>query len=69
MNIDDKLKKLDEITKKLENDQASLNESLALFDEGAQIVKDCYKTLNETKGKIAVIKQDLDAFREENFEV
>ena len=55
-SLDEKLVELKTITEKLEKDETSLDESLVLFDKGVELAKDCYKVLNETKGKITVSK-------------
>jgi len=41
---------------------------LVLFDKGVALAKDCYKVLNETKGKISVLKKDLEVMKEEQFD-
>ena len=67
-SLDEKLVELKTITEKLEKDETSLDESLVLFDKGVELAKDCYKVLNETKGKITVLKQDLEVMKEEQFD-
>ena len=67
-NLDEKLVELKSITEKLEKDETSLDESLVLFDNGVELAKDCYKVLNETKGKITVLKKDLEVMKEEQFD-
>ena len=67
-NLDEKLVELKSITEKLEQDETGLDESLALFDKGVALAKDCYKVLNETKGKISVLKKDLEVMKEEQFD-
>lgn len=69
MNIDEKLKKLQEIADKLENNEVTLEESLKLFEEGNEIIKQLYSELNKAKGKVTILKQDLDKFKEEGLEV
>ncbi len=59
MNLDEKLNKLKEITVKLESDEVSLEEGIKLFEEGSNIAKECYKALNDAKGKISQIKKDF----------
>jgi len=66
-SLDEKLVELKTITEKLEKDETSLDESLVLFDKGVELARDCYKVLNETKGKITVLKQDLEVMKEEQF--
>lgn len=65
MNIDEKLKKLKEISDKLEKNDITLEESLVLFEQGNEYVKELYAELNKVKGKVTVLKQDLDKFKEE----
>lgn len=65
MNIDDKIKKLQEIADKLDKNEVTFEESLKLFEEGNQIAKELYTELNNAKGKVTILKQDLDKFREE----
>ena len=65
MNIDEKIKKLQEIADKLDKNEVTFEESLKLFEEGNQISKELYSELNNAKGKVTILKQDLDKFREE----
>lgn len=69
MNIDEKLKKLQEISDKLDDNSITFDESIKLFEEGSKIVKELYANLNEAKGKITVLKQDLDKYKEEGMNV
>lgn len=67
MTFDEKIKKLDEITSKIEKQaNLSIDDSLNLFVEGSDIIKQCYDELNEVKGKVTIIKQELDKYTEEN---
>ena len=65
MNIDEKIKKLQEIADKLDKNEVTFEESLKLFEEGNQIAKELYTELNNAKGKVTILKQDLYKFREE----
>ena len=65
MNIDEKIKKLQEIADKLDKNEVAFEESLKLFEEGNQTAKELYTELNNAKGKVTILKQDLDKFREE----
>lgn len=60
MNFEESVNRLEEIVKRLESGEAKLDEVNALFGEGATITKDCYKMLNESKGKITVLREELD---------
>lgn len=68
MNFEDKMKKLQEVATKLEDQNLSMDDGLRLYEEGILLAGDCYKYLNEVKGKINILKQDLDKFVEESFE-
>ena len=65
MNLDDGLKKVTEIASKLENPDLTIEEGLKLYEEGVIIAKDCLKQIEGVKGKINVIRKELDAYREE----
>ncbi len=68
MNIDEKLKKLQEIADKLDKNEVTFEESLKLFEEGSKIVKELYSELNNAKGKVTILKQELDKFKEEGMD-
>ena len=46
------VKRLEEIVKKLESGAAPLDESIALFSEGAELVKTCTAILDEAEQKV-----------------
>lgn len=58
-------KELNNVVSKLEEENISLTESSKLYERGAELVKYCLSQLEETKGKITVIRKDLDKFIEE----
>lgn len=66
MNLDEKLKKLKEISEKLEKGDVGIDEGIALFKEGSDLAKQCYVELKEAKGKVLIIKKEIDTFKEEN---
>ena len=66
--LDTALLRLKEISESLESGEYDLEMSLKLYEEGVKLATDCYKQLNDTKGKINIIKQDLDKYIEESFE-
>lgn len=68
MDFEKKINELQEITKTLENPDLKLDEGVALYEKGVAVAKDCYAMLNEVKGKVNIIKKDLETFREESFE-
>ena len=65
MNFEDANKKLQEIVRKLENGNVSLDEATKLYEEGVILAKDCYKQLENAKGKIVNLKEELEKYTEE----
>ena len=59
-SFDEKLKRLGEITAKLEQGKASLDESMALYEEGRRLADECAKLLNEAELKVTLLKQGPD---------
>lgn len=55
-----KLKKLEEIVLKLENEETPIDEAIKLFEEGVNISKELNEKLLEIKGKIEIIKKDAE---------
>jgi len=58
------IKELEEVVNKLESGDASLSESLELFEKGIKLAKDCNKMLDEAEKKVSVLiggeKKDFD---------
>ena len=52
----------------MEDANLTMTDGVALYEEGIQIAKECYDELNEVKGKINVIRKDLDSYREESLD-
>ena len=61
-------KQLQEIALKLEDDNLPFSEAQKLYEKGSELVKFCLSSLDEVKGKITIIKKELDQFIEEKFE-
>lgn len=55
IKFEEALKKLAEINEKLESDEISLEESLALYKEGMELTKLCQQKLDEAKQEIEEI--------------
>ena len=56
--IEENVKRLEEIAKKLE-EGVSLDESLKLYEEGCKLAKACLTELEKAKGKIVMIKKEF----------
>lgn len=69
MSLDENIKKLNELTEKMEKGDVGLDESVKLFEDGAVLVKLCLAELKEAKGRISILKQDIEKYTEEEFEI
>jgi exodeoxyribonuclease VII small subunit len=54
------IKRLEQVTEKLERGDLTLEESLSLFEEGINLTNKCSKLLDEAEGKIKVMVRDLN---------
>ena len=68
MTFEEQVKRLGEIVQELENNNPTLDEVNKLFNEGVKLTKDCYKTLNETKGKITILQEEINGLIEKPFD-
>lgn len=50
--------RLDEVVKLLEAGDAPLDKSLALFEEGTALIKECSKLLDEAEQKVVMLTKD-----------
>lgn len=57
--------RLNEIVRALEKGDSPLNESLALFEEGAGLVAACQKELDEAEQKVVKLRKGADGQPEE----
>lgn len=64
MNFEQSFKEFEAIVKKLEDPTLTLNDGVALFEKGVELLKDCYSQLGEAKGKITVLTKQLDGIIE-----
>ncbi len=67
-NFEELIKKLESITSKLENDKLSLDDSVALFEEGMKLSKKCNAKLEEAEKKITMLINENGEVSEENFD-
>lgn len=64
LSFEQSCEKLQDIISKIENGSFSLQESIKAFEEGEQLIKNCYNQLSQAKGKLTQIKQTLDKLEE-----
>ncbi len=65
MSLDEKIKELEKISNEMDQEDVSIEQSIALFEKGSTLTKECLEELNTAKGKIYLIKKDFEQFREE----
>ena len=65
MTFEQSAARVDEIVKLLERGDAPLDKSLALFEEGAKLIKECGKMLDEAEQKIVRLQKGADGEPEE----
>ena len=66
-SFEELMKKLEEITTKLESDKLSLDESVSLFEEGMEVSKKCNGKLEEAEKKITMLINENGDVKEESF--
>lgn len=66
LNFEELMKKLEEITNKLEKESLSLDESVELFEQGMKISKECNSKLENAEKRITILL-DTENLEEENF--
>ena len=67
MEYNDIMKELENIIKQLESGECGLENSAILYERGTELAQLLGKQIDDTKGKITVIKQQLDKIIEEDF--
>ncbi len=61
---------LEKIVDKLEHGDTTLEESLALFEQGSRLAENCRKQLEEAEGKIEIlVKQRNGKLKAEPFDI
>jgi len=65
LTFEESVKRLDEIVKLLERGDAPLDQSLALFEEGAKLVKTCGKMLDEAEQVVTRLQKGKNGETEE----
>lgn len=60
MSFEQALKRIDEIVKHLERGDAALEQSLALFEEGTALIRNCGKMLDEAEQKVVKLRKGED---------
>jgi exodeoxyribonuclease VII small subunit len=54
------LTRLEEVVKRLEGADLSLDEAMKLFEEGIKLSRDCQKQLEEAEGRVEILLKKAD---------
>jgi exodeoxyribonuclease VII small subunit len=54
------LARLEEVVRKLESPQLSLDEAMKLFEEGVALSRECQRQLEEAEGKVEILLKKAD---------
>ena len=60
IKFEDAIEKLDSIVSKLESGTVSLDDSLALFEEGVGLIKLCNEKLDAAEQKVRILTENTD---------
>ena len=65
LKFEEALNRLSEIVRILENGEASLDESITLFEEGIKLSKQCSKLLETAEQKVRFLQQNAGEHKDE----
>jgi exodeoxyribonuclease VII small subunit len=54
------LVRLEEVVKRLESTDLSLDEAMKLFEEGVKLSRECQKQLEEAEGRVEILLKKVD---------
>ena len=66
-SFEDNMENLEKIVTELEKGDLNLDESIAKFEEGIKISKECNKILEDAEKKITILLEKNGEIKEENF--
>ena len=67
--LNDKIAELEKIVDRLDEQGVTLEEGIALFEDGVKITKECLEYLSKERGKITQIKEQLDGLLETKLDI
>ena len=67
LNFEEAMKRLEEIAQELEKGDLDLDKSVAKFEEGMKLSKQCNKLLEDAEKRITILLKDGDTVKEEDF--
>jgi len=66
--FEDAMKELEDIVKRLESGDLSLEESLKIFEEGIALSRYCFRKLEEAEKRVSILIKDEGGIKREPFE-
>ena len=60
LSFEQSINRLEEIVSALERGDATLDESLSLFEEGTRLIKKCNEMLDNAEQKVVMLKKGTD---------
>jgi exodeoxyribonuclease VII small subunit len=54
------LARLEEVVRRLESPQLSLDDAMKLFEEGVELSRECQKQLEEAEGRVEILLKKAD---------
>ena len=67
MSYEELMCELEDIMRKLESGDTKFEDATKLFERGAEICKNLNKVLEQAKGRVTVIREELGSLLEEDF--
>ena len=61
MNFEESNERLQEIIKLLDKNDLKIDEATKLYEEAVMLAKNCSKILSDCKGKVTILKNELDS--------
>jgi exodeoxyribonuclease VII small subunit len=59
-SFEDSLNRLQEISELLESDEITLEDSIALYEEGIKLSKQCYSILDKAELKVEQLNKEIE---------
>jgi exodeoxyribonuclease VII small subunit len=59
-NFEHSLARLEEVVRRLESPQLSLDDAMKLFEEGVELSRECQKQLEKAEGKVEILLEKAD---------
>ena len=68
-SLEERLNSLDELTKKLENGNLSIDEAISVYSQGMELAVDCKKSLDNLTQKVETAKKNAQEALSDNQEI